>query len=465
MAAKLCTVHPIQMLGGGGFMKTPVVIIGGGPAGSASAMFLMTHGIKPVIVERMEFPRYHIGESMTGECGDSVRKLGLEAEMTKRDFPIKRAAAVFGKTGYRWALPVAGRDKDWKIVKRATWQVRRAEFDKLMLDAAMARGAELIPGIVKDVRRGDDGSVRGVTVQPKDGGLLEIETEMVLDCSGQHTFLANYGGITGPKYSGNYDKQVAIFSQVAGALRDEGETRDDTFIFYKRKYHWAWFIPLSEEIVSVGVVSPAAYFKEQKESKPDFLRRELHELNPELKRRVPDNRLVEGVRSIPNYSYQVRNFAGKGFICVGDAHRFIDPIFSFGVCLSLKEAEAAAQATKDYLGGKGRDEADPFAEYRVERERGTDIVEDMMDAFWEYPLPFATIVRSDEDEMTDIIAGRLWDRQPSTATMKLRKLLKRERRYGPDEEISMPIGSRYHPERAHIWVDEGARPGIDGLVD
>jgi FADH2-dependent halogenase len=411
-------------------------------------MFLMKHGITPVLIERMDFPRYHIGESMTGECGESVRKLGLEADMNRHEFPVKRNACIFGAKGYRWELPVASRDKDWKIFKRPTWQVRRADFDKLMLDTAIARGAEFIHGEVKDVIRGDDGSVHGLKGRDKDGTPFEIETEMVLDCSGQHTYLASIG-VAGPKYTGNYDKQMAIFSQVAGAIRDEGERRDDTLLFYKKKYHWAWFIPLTDEIVSVGVVSPASYFKERKETKPEFLMRELTDLNPELARRVPDNRLIEGVRSIPNYSYQVRSFTGKGFICVGDAHRFIDPIFSFGVCLSLKEAEAAALATRDYLNGKGRDDPDPFAEYRLERERGTDVVEDMMDAFWEFPFPFATIVRSDTDEMTDIFAGRLWERQPSIALTKLRRLeARKELRAGGGnldaDRIALPPGARPH---------------------
>ena len=203
--------------------------------------------------------------------------------------------------------------------------------------------------------------------------------------------------------------------------------RGDTWLFYQKKHHWCWFIPLTDDIVSVGTVIPAAYYKEKGESKTDFLRRELHELNPELKRRVPDRTLHEPVRSIANYSYQTFGFTGKGFICVGDAHRFIDPIYSFGLCISLKEAQAASNAVKDYLNGKGRDDNQPFAAYEIERERGIDVVEDMMDAFWEYPFPFAKIVHDHRDEMTDIFAGRLWERQPSTALKKLRALLKRER--------------------------------------
>ena len=432
-------------------MKIPVAIIGAGPAGSASALFLRAHGIDCVIIEKDSFPRFHIGELMTGECGASIRKLGLEDEMNCRKFPIKREAAVFGSRGYKWALPVAGRDQDWNLFPQYTWQVRRDEFDMMLRDTAIARGAGFIAGQVTKPIVDGDGAVCGLSVKTPDGKTFDIEFEIVLDCSGQHTYFANLG-ITGPKFVGNYDRQMAIFSRVAGADREGMAHRGDTWLFYQKKHHWCWFIPVTDDLVSVGTVISAAYYKEKNESKTDFLTRELHELNPELARRIPDRTLHEPVRSIANYSYQTHHFTGKGFICVGDAHRFVDPIYSFGLCISLKEAEAAAGAVKDYLNGKGRDDANPFAAYEIERERGIDIVEDMMDAFWEYPLPFAKVVHDYEDEMTDIFAGRLWERQPSSALNKLRSLTKRERHY--DGTLTAPAGSRYHPERAHIWVDE-----------
>jgi flavin-dependent dehydrogenase len=433
-------------------MKTPVAIIGGGPAGSASALFLRAHGIDCVIVEKDQFPRFHIGESTTGECGNLIRALGLEDEMNRRKFPIKTEAAVFGARGIKWDLPVASRDEDWNIYQQPTWQVRRAEFDKMLLDTAIARGAGFIHGQVTEPIIDDDGAVCGLRVKSAEGKSFDIASEMVLECTGQYTYFANLGGITGPKFVGNYDKQMAIFSRVGNTNREGMRARGDTWLFYQKKHHWCWFIPLTDDVVSVGTVIPAAYYKEKNESKTDFLTRELHELNPELKRRVPDRTLLEPVRSIANYSYQTFGFTGKGFICVGDAHRFIDPIYSFGLCISLKEAQAASNAVKDYLNGKGRDDDQPFAAYEIERERGIDVVEDMMDAFWEYPFPFAKIVHDHRDEMTDIFAGRLWERQPSTALTKLRGLLKRERNY--DRKLAAPEGSRYHPERAHIWVEE-----------
>jgi len=443
-------------------MKTDVLIVGGGPAGSASAMFLAREGIRATILEGEIFPRYHIGESMTGAGGKVLRDLGLAPEMYSRRHPTKQGVKVYGQsTRGTWFVPVTGRDENWKLFEWDTWQVRRSEFDKMMLDEAVVRGAALLHGkALKPLVR--DGWVRGAQVRMPDGSTQDIESEILLDCSGQATWLANQGGVTGPKYLGSYDRQIAIFSQVAGAQRDDGGTRDthkdNTLIFYQQKYHWAWFIPLDEDVVSVGVVIPAAYFLDKKETKRDFYVRELRELHPELSRRLPEIRLVEDVHVIPNYSYQVKAFCGKGFMCIGDAHRFIDPIFSFGLTVAMREAQFAAPVIRAYLEGAGRDEANPFARHQLFCEQGIDILEDVLDSFWEHPLAFAWSVHARHTEyMTDMFAGRIYghERQPSPALVDFRKLLgregERERSYESEDLYSVPIGSRYHPERAALW--------------
>ncbi len=437
-------------------MKTDVVIVGGGPGGSASAMFLAREGIQAVIVEKEQFPRYHIGESMTGEAGGVLRELGLGERMLRDKHPIKHGVKVYGTNGKNdWFLPVMMRDAEQNLKDQFTWQVRRSDFDKMMLDEAVARGATLIAGQATKPLRRDDGSVRGVQVRMADGGVEDIEAEVVLDCSGQATFLAN-AGVTGPKYLGAYDKQIAIFSQVENFLCDHGDGRDqqpgNALIFYQKKYYWAWAIPIDDETVSVGIVSPAAYFQGKKESKRDFLIRELKELNPELARRVPEVKLVEDVHVVPNYSFQVRGFTGRGYICMGDAHRFVDPIFSFGLYVTMKEAQFMAPVVKAYLEGANRDAANPFADYQVHCEKGIDVLEDVLDGFWENPLAFAFLVYHRYRDLTiDVFAGRIYDHQPSEAVTAFRNLLQRERTYENGDDYSIPIGSRYHPERALIW--------------
>ena len=202
----------------------------------------------------------------------------------------------------------------------------------------------------------------------------------------------------------------------------------------------------------MGVVVPSAYFLEKKESKQEFLLRELHELHPQLTDRIQESQLVDDVHVIPNYSYQVRGFCGKGFICIGDAHRFIDPIFSFGVTVSMREAQIVAPLVRAYLEGAGRGAANPFAEYQQKSETAIDILEDVLDCFWEQPFTFAAFVHARyREQMTDMFAGRIYERQPSPPVEAFRKVLKRERTYDENDLYSIPIGSRYHPERAPLW--------------
>ena len=426
-------------------------------------MFLAEQGIKTTIIEAEDFPRYHIGESLTGGGGKVLRDLGLKDEMDGRGHPRKQGVKVYGSSAKNsWFVPVTGRDENWHMFDWHTWQVRRSDFDTMMLEEAVRRGAELWPGRASKALLNDDGSVRGILVRSKDGGRLEIESEVLLDCTGQATWLANQGGVTGPKYLGAYDKQVAFFSQVAGAVRDSGTTRDtdkdNTLIFYEKKYHWSWFIPLDQEVVSVGVVVPSALFLERKVNKQQFFVSMLDELNPEIRRRIPEVKLVEDVHVIPNYSYQVNGFTGKGFICIGDAHRFIDPIFSFGVTVAMREAQFVAPLVRAYLEGANRNGGNPFSDYELFCEKGIDVLEDMIDLFWEQPFAFAVGVhRRYTDYMKDMLAGRIYDHehQPSPAALAFRKILarqeERERSYMERDLYSMPIGSRFHPERAPLW--------------
>jgi flavin-dependent dehydrogenase len=166
--------------------------------------------------------------------------------------------------------------------------------------------------------------------------------------------------------------------------------------------------------------------------------------------------LVEDVHVIPNYSFQVRQFCGKGFICIGDAHRFIDPIFSFGLYVSMREPQLAAPLIKAYLAGAQRDADNPFAAYQLLCEQGIDVLEDTIDLFWEQPFAFAAFVHNRYREyFTDILAGRIYERQPSPAVTAARRMLQREqgrdRSYDGQDTYSVPIGSRFHPERSSLW--------------
>ncbi|MGI8890898.1 MAG: NAD(P)/FAD-dependent oxidoreductase, partial [Chthoniobacterales bacterium] len=267
-------------------MKADVAVVGGGPGGTTAAMLLARQGLRVTIVEKEESPRYHVGESLTGECGHSLRSLGLEGEMKARQHPVKHGVTVYGPRGKNsfW-VPVKGWHPESGLFDTHTWSVRRSDFDHMLFTQAAARGVSIIRAdAIEPLRKGE--AVCGVRVRTKNGTMEDIASDVLVDASGQATFLANTG-MLGEKIRGNYSRQVAIFSQVRGAIRDPGAASGNTLIFYREKHHWAWFIPLDEQVVSVGVVVPADYYRAKNESKPAFLLRELQEMNPELTRRLP----------------------------------------------------------------------------------------------------------------------------------------------------------------------------------
>lgn len=419
-------------------IKTDVAIIGGGPGGTTAAMYLAREGIKSLIIERDEFPRYHIGESMTGECGGILRDLGLEPAMLKARHPTKQGVRVFGPRGHdSWWVPVMRRNAAEELEPVATYQVRRSEFDVMMLDEARNRGADFLQAEATSVIGTAGDGIEGVRVRLPDGREEEVRAQVTLDVSGQRTFFARQN-ITSGKVPGRYDKQVAIFSQVANPVRDNGDTRefhrDNTLIFYKSKFHWAWLIPLTDDTVSVGVVAPGAYFASRKESKADYLRRELMELNPELARRVEGCELIEEARAIPNYSYHCSTFTGPGWMAIGDAHRFIDPIFSFGLFVSMREAQLAAPEIARYLGGERRGTGNPFRAHEATLERGLNAVQDLVDGFWENPTGFAWLAHGErrKADIIDLFAGRIYSETPSPGLLELRKMADKGRMQNPE---------------------------------
>ena len=445
-------------------MTTDVLIIGGGPGGSTAAMRLLAEGVTPLIVEREHFPRFHIGEAFTGEGGALVRDLGFGDQMVADGHATKHGVRVFGTGGTaNWWVPVMQRTEDKELHEVTTYQGHRSKFDTMLLDGATSRGADLLNGRATQPLMSEDGStVVGATVELADGKTVDIKAEMTLDCSGQATFLANRKA-TGPKYLGSYDKQIALFTQVDNYILDDGSDRQfmpgNTHIFYKEKYHWAWAIPLGDGTTSIGVVVPAKTFRDSGESKEDFIRREVGELNAGLAERLPNPNLVDQAHVIPNYSFQVRKFAGPGYMCIGDSHRFVDPIFSFGLYVAMKEAGLATTEVMGWLDGKGRDSDNPFQSYMLHTERAIDMLEDMIDTFWENPLAFAVFAHDKfRQQVLDMFAGRIYDGMPvldrDIALRAFRKLLKRERVYDDDGLYSVPIGSRYHAERAPLWNSE-----------
>lgn len=400
------------------------VIVGCGPAGATVGRCLAERGYKVLAIEKEPFPRYHLGESLTGAAGGFLRDIGLGEEMERRKFPVKYGVKVIGRD--------AKNEFFVSVAPEPTWQVRRDEFDQILLEQAVSKGMEHRQGVVRDVIRDGD-RVLGVHYRDKNGhgDLNEIRARFVVDCSGLNTYLAQRGVATQPVPQ-RYGDQVSIFTQIKGCARDPGLMRDNTIIFYNEPHHWAWFIPLSEDIVSVGVVVPKSTYKRigkgvvytDKPVPQAVLNWGLEHINPDLWDRCRDREWIEPPRVIREYSYVVEPFAGPGWVCVGDAHRFCDPIFSFGIAVTFVESTLCVEALCKAM--ETGDSVEPFREYQRRCDIGQQAAADLIEYFWRFPAFFGVQSRGKHREgFMELFAGRVYDEEPLPALKMIRESLAR----------------------------------------
>ena len=231
-----------------------------------------------------------------------------------------------------------------------TWQVRRSDFDQMMLANAAAKGVEVRHGVaVRDVVISeDDGRVVGVRTNLDDEETLRAK--VVIDATGRDALLASKLGL---KQRDPDLNKIAIFTYFKGAKRDPGLDEGATTVAYLPDKGWFWYIPLLDDVVSVGVVA-----------EPDYLYRETRDpeaiFNREadacvwIKDHIEQGTYLGPMRVTGEFSYRATRTAGDGFCLVGDAFSFLDPVFSSGVFLALKSGEMAADAIHRGLEQTGR---------------------------------------------------------------------------------------------------------------
>jgi flavin-dependent dehydrogenase len=313
-----------------------VLVIGGGPAGSTAAALLAGRGYRVTLFEKARHPRFHIGESLLPANLPLLAQLGVADEVK---------AIGMEKWGVEFVSPVHEHRQSFLYTEAMNkgmpmaYQVRRSEFDRILIRNASRRHARVVEGCqVQDVHfLPDDGGAK-VQARHDNGGLEAVRARFVLDASGRDTFLGNR---LKAKQRNTKHNSAALYAHFTGARRHPGKKEGDISIFWF-EYGWFWFIPLADGVTSVGAVVWPHYLKTRRGKPLDQFFRETIALCAPLQERLQDAQLASPVEATGNYSYACNHTHGSSYLLLGDAYAFIDPVFSSGVMLAMKSAFAAA---------------------------------------------------------------------------------------------------------------------------
>jgi flavin-dependent dehydrogenase len=321
-----------------------VIVIGGGPAGSTTATLIAQRGRSVRLFERERFPRFHIGESLIPETYWVLERLNMLPKMQRSRF-VKKYSVQFVNAAGKLSAPFYFWDNKPHECSQ-TWQVVRSEFDRMMLENAREHGVDAREGVhVREVIFEGDRAA-GVRIRDEDGADREVRSRVVVDASGQTALLQNRLGL---RIWDPVLNKGAIWTYWEGAYRDTGRDEGATMVLQTADRNgWFWYIPLHDDVVSVGVVAPFAYLFTGRISHEQTYQHEV-ERCPAVKQRVAGARRATGYFATKDYSYRSKAVAGDGWVLVGDAFGFLDPLYSSGVLLALRSGELAADAIVDGL--------------------------------------------------------------------------------------------------------------------
>ena len=395
--------------------RRQVVVIGAGPSGAIAAALLKRNGHDVLMIERQHFPRFSIGESLLSHCLDFVEEAGMLEAVNAAGFQLKNGAA------FAWGERYSAFDfgDTFSHGKPTTFQVQRADFDKLLADQAALQGVEVrygeaIVGVDFDLPKPQ------LEVLREDGSQYRVEANFVLDASGYGRVLPRLLDLEAPS---NFPVRQAVFTHIEDHIDSPAFEREKILITTHPIHRdiWFWTIPFSNGRCSVGVVAAAEHFEGRMENLDECLRgfiAETPSLSGVLKNAVWDT----PARTIGGYSANVKTLHGPGFALLGNAAEFLDPVFSSGVTIAMRSASMAAGVLHRQLQGESVDWQTEFAE---PLKRGVDTFRCYVEGW--YAGTFQDVIYHPDSSpdirrmISAILAGYAWDeRNPFVAEPKRR---------------------------------------------
>jgi ABC-type nitrate/sulfonate/bicarbonate transport system ATPase subunit/flavin-dependent dehydrogenase len=389
-----------------------VVIVGGGPAGSILASYLAGAGVDHVVLDRAVHPRRHVGESLVCSTTRVFDEIGLLPLLETGEF-VRKRGAVFTLEGGRRELALEFRAMpELGIAQDHTYHVDRGRFDALLLAHAAARGARIREGV--EVEAID---LAGELPRVRVSGSESLRARVVADASGRATVLGRQ--LRTRRNDPRLD-QIAVHGWFRGVDRGPGDTADWIHIHvFDAPRAWAWQIPINAEVTSVGIVCEGQAGLGRDENVEAFFARMVagHRL---LAARLAKGQALSPLAVEGSQSYFGERLAGRGWIAVGDAAQFVDPVFSSGVSVAAESARLAARAIRDALADPAC-AAERFAEYDETVRRGGEVWRDLILFFYRRPPAFLALLEdpSARPVLQSLLQGRVFASADATALAEL----------------------------------------------
>lgn len=379
-----------------------VVIIGGGPSGSLAACKLRKEGYSVVILERLDFPRFVIGESLLPRCNEILDKNGLIKLIQDEGYIVKGGAIFIDEEKQEEVIDFTNNlGQKWGT----SFQVKREEFDNVLLQTAKSLGADVFHGITVTDYDNENNIIKAVD---RDGKEFTYKANFVLDASGYGRVLPKILDLDIPS---DLKLRNAIFTRIKGEVRREGHLEGFIdIVIHDDNKAWLWVIPFSDGTTSIGIVCEEQYFTSTGLTQEEFFDKVINDHNY-LKEKLATAEKLQPVGRIEGYSAAIKKMYGKGFALSGNATEFLDPVFSSGVTLALESSDRVADLIIQELKGEEVDWEKDYEEYMM---IGINVFREFVYAWYEgklrkifyCPKKAETIKKS----VASILSGYVWDK-------------------------------------------------------